>query len=555
MCRQACVSEGDLRAFALGELPDETAGRVAEHLESCPACESAASRLDGLSDPILHSLRRAVRPGRAAPPVPETMALCRLSAGVNGAAVPMLADYEVLAELGRGGMGIVYRARDRRLGRVVALKLIKAGADGDPEVRDRFRREAAAMARLQHPGIVQIFEVGDEDGTPFFAMELVEGASLAERLRGTPLAARAAADLLCCLAQAVAYAHQHGVLHRDLTPANVLLSASRDAACSTGEANALRATSRLTEGVPKITDFGLARLVGDGGAMTQSGAVMGTPSYLAPEQAGGKGRAAGTAADVYALGAILYECLTGRPPFRAATVLETLAQVVHDDPVAPNQLLPQTPTDLGTICLKCLRKDPTDRYGGAQALAEDLRRFLDGQPIQARPVSTGERLWRWGRRNPGWAAMLATLAALLTVIAVGASVSYWSLQRAFERTQLAERAAQEKRFEALLAQARNAPFGRRPGRHLESLAVLAEATQLARTLELPAERFLDLRNAAILALAVPDLYPRYRVGTAIPRGPSVSTLTATSQRMSGWINRRTGRCARRRRPAVVPSSA
>jgi serine/threonine-protein kinase len=320
MASQNCVSEQELRAFMLGELPDEAAGRVTAHLKICPACESAAARLDTVSDSILASLRRAVKtPGPPSPAAPETLPLPSGAPQGNGAALPNLVDYEGLEELGRGGMGVVYRARDRRLGRVVALKVVKAGADAGPELRDRFRREAAVMACLQHPGIVQIFAVGEQDGVPFLAMELVEGVSLSRRLGGAPLPARTAAELLLGLAQAVAYAHQRGVLHRDMTPANVLLAA---------------------DGTAKITDFGLARLLTGGTALTQTGAVMGTPSYLAPEQADGKGRATGPATDIYALGAILYECLTGRPPFKAATVLETLGQVVHDEPVPSRQLLP-----------------------------------------------------------------------------------------------------------------------------------------------------------------------------------------------------------------------
>jgi len=487
MSSQTCISEQDLRAFVLGELPDEAVARVAEHLETCPACEAAAARLDAVSDPILESLRRAVGPSaRAAPAMPETVAPPSETPRGERADKPSLIDYEVLEGLGRGGMGVVYRARDRRLDRIVALKVVKAGADAGPEVRERFQREATATASLQHPRIVQIFEVGEQDGVPFLALEFVDGGSLAQRLKGAPLAARAAAELTEGLAQAVGYAHQRGVLHRDLKPSNVLIAA---------------------DGTAKVSDFGLARLLTEAVAMTRSGAIMGTPSYLSPEQADGKAGATGPGADVYALGAILYELLTGRPPFRAATVLETLAQVVRDEPVSPRRLVPGTPRDLCTICLKCLDKEPQRRYASAQDLADDLRRFLDGQPIRARPAGVAERVWRWGRRNPGRMALLASVAFLLLVIAVGASFGAVQLNQAFQRAQRAERDSQEKLFDALLAQARGSTLSRRPGQRFGSLKVLAEATRLARRLELPPERFHELRNAAILALAVPDLYP------------------------------------------------
>ncbi len=311
------------------------------------------------------------------------------------------------------------------------MKIIKAGGDAGPQVRDRFRREAAAMACLQHPGIVQIFDVGQQDETPFLAMEFVEGSSLAQRLREAPLPARSAAALLERLSQAVAYAHQRGVLHRDLTPANVLVTA---------------------DGTPKITDFGLARLLSDETALTQSGAVMGTPSYLAPEQADGKARHVGPTADVYALGAILYECLTGRPPFRAATVLETLAQVVHDEPVSPRQLQSMTPRDLEIICLQCLRKDAARRFGSAAALAEDLRRWQAGEPIAARPVGALERAVKWTGRNRLVASLLTAVAVLLVGGTAVSAFFAWHASRETDRAREAlaeQQTANEVKDEAL----------------------------------------------------------------------------------------------------------
>ena len=286
--------------------------------------------------------------------------------------------YEILGELGRGGMGVVYKARQTKLNRIVAVKMVLAGGHASSADLDRFLGEAEAVARMQHPQIVQIFETGQIDGLPYFALEFVEGGSLAGKLDGTPLPPHEAAKLVGLLAGGMHYAHRQGIVHRDLKPANVLLT---------------------KDGTPKITDFGLAKKVEGGSGLTQSGAIMGTPSYMAPEQAGGK-KGVGPAADVYALGAILYECLTGRPPFKAATPLDTILQVVSDEPVAPTRLQSGTPRDLETICLKCLQKEPAKRYESASALADDLGRFRRGEPIVARPVGGAERAVKWVRRRP-----------------------------------------------------------------------------------------------------------------------------------------------------------
>jgi tetratricopeptide (TPR) repeat protein len=304
---------------------------------------------------------------------------------------PEVPGYQVLEELGRGGMGVVYKARQIGLDRVVALKMILAGACAGPEDRARFRTEAEAIARLQHPHIIQIHEVGEYAGRPFYSLEFCPGGSLERKLAGTPLPPQEAAALTEQLARAMAAAHQKGVIHRDLKPANVLLA---------------------EDGTPRISDFGLAKRL-DATGQTGTGAVLGTPSYMAPEQAAGQGRVVGPAADVYALGAILYELLTGRPPFRAATPLDTVFQVLSDEPVPPRRLQPKVPRDLEIICLKCLQKEPHRRYGSAEALADDLRRFLDGQAITARPVSSIERAWRWCRRNPIVAALAAAVVVSL----------------------------------------------------------------------------------------------------------------------------------------------
>jgi WD40 repeat protein len=303
------------------------------------------------------------------------------------ASVPAVPGYELLGELGRGGMGVVYQARQVGLDRVVALKVVLAGGHAGPADRARFRTEAEAIARLQHPGIVQVYEVGEHGGLPYLALEFCPGGSLAQRLAGSPLPPRDAARLVEALARAVQAAHDRSVVHRDLKPQNVLLAA---------------------DGTPKVADFGLAKKLDAAEGQTRTGAVLGTPSYMAPEQAGGVGPI-GPPTDVYALGAILYECLTGRPPFKAATAVETIEQVRTREPVPPTRLQPGTPRDLETVCLKCLQKAPGRRYPSAEALAEELRRYLDGRPILARPVSALERMAKWARRRPAVAGLSAAL--------------------------------------------------------------------------------------------------------------------------------------------------
>jgi WD40 repeat protein/tetratricopeptide (TPR) repeat protein/tRNA A-37 threonylcarbamoyl transferase component Bud32 len=312
---------------------------------------------------------------------------------------PTISNYEILGELGRGGMGVVYKARQTRLKRLAALKMILTGDYASPEELARFRHEAESIARLCHPHIVQVYEVGEYDGRPFFSLEYVDGGTLATRLRESLPGPKEAAALVEKLARAMYAVHQCSMVHRDLKPANVLLTA---------------------DGTPKITDFGLAKKLDENAGQTHTGAVMGTPSYMAPEQAAGGTARATALVDVYALGAILYECLTGRPPFRAATVAQTLRQVIEEEPVPPRALNAAVPRDLETVCLKCLRKDPTKRYASAAALADDLRRWLNGEPIQARPVGRPEKLWRWCRRHPAPATaagiILATVATAFALV-------------------------------------------------------------------------------------------------------------------------------------------
>jgi serine/threonine-protein kinase len=328
----------------------------------------------------------------------------------SGADVPRIPGYEVEAVLGLGGMGLVYRARHRRLNRLVALKMLIAGAYAGPHERARFQREAEAVASLRHPNIVQVYDVGDHQGWPYFTMEFLEGGSLAQALAGTPQPARQAAALLATLAEAVQVAHQAGIVHRDLKPANILLTAA---------------------GSAKIADFGLARHFDGESALTLSGARVGTPSYMAPEQAIGKAGTIGPAADIYSLGALLYEMLTGRPPFRGETASETERQVIAEEPVPPVRLNPKVPRDLETICLKCLHKDPQRRYATAAALADDLKRFQRDEPIAARPVGLPERTAKWVRRHPTPAAMLAA-SLLLAMMLVGGSL-WLAVQQAHRR--------------------------------------------------------------------------------------------------------------------------
>jgi hypothetical protein len=308
-----------------------------------------------------------------------------------GDVVRYFGDYELLDKIAQGGMGVVYRARQQRLGRLVALKMILAGQLANERDVERFQSEARAAAQLDHPGIVPVYEIGTHEQQHYFSMAFIDGPSLAARLASGPLPPKEAASLVRAVAEAVAYAHSKGVIHRDLKPANILLDAA---------------------GAPKVTDFGLARQIDDAG-LTASGAILGTPSYMAPEQAAGQSKAVGVTADVYGLGAVLYALLTGRPPFQAATALDTIQQVLLEEPAPPRTLNPQVPRDLETICMKCLEKNPKRRYETAQALAEDLQRFGLGEPVQAQAPTLPYLARAWLRTHS---------RVVLTAVIVGALV-------------------------------------------------------------------------------------------------------------------------------------
>jgi tetratricopeptide (TPR) repeat protein len=385
---------------------------VREELGEQPAEEEYLARFPQWSQALRqqlqlhHNLIEATAGYGTQPDSSDTMRLAGRGAGlVPLRAPPKVPGYEILELLGRGGMAVVYKAKQLRLKRLVALKMIGAAEQAKPLLLQRFRSETEAVARLQHPNIVQIYETGEYETRegerrPFCSLELMEGGSLDKKLAGTPQAPEEAAQLVATIAGAAFAAHQRGIIHRDLKPANVLLTA---------------------EGVPKISDFGLAKQLDNDSVKTSTGVILGTPRYMAPEQAFAGGQPVGPLADVYALGAILYELLTGRPPFQGASVFDTLEQVREHEPVPPRSLQPKVPADLETICLKCLRKEPAQRYSTARELADDLQRFLAGQPILARPVRAWERVFKWVKRRPALAALAAVSFLGLFSLAV---VSY-----------------------------------------------------------------------------------------------------------------------------------
>ena len=458
-----CPAREELEGLLDERLTPPDVRRVSAHVAGCPVCQRALDALtaDGASGSsswrggkaadssppnpeFLDRIKHAPPDLHARPrPAPEAVGVSEApSQGEEAEPLPELPDYEVHGVLGRGGEGVVYRARHRPLGRLVALKMLRDSEFTQPEALARFRLEAETLARLRHPNIVQVYEVGSAGGRPFFALEYVEGGTLSARLHGQPQPARASAALVEALARAVHAAHQAGIVHRDLKPANVLLAEGRP-----GE----------TFGTPKVTDFGLAKRVQVESSLTRTGMVLGTPGYMAPEQARAEGKAVGPACDVYALGSILYHLLTGRPPFVGGRPMDVLLQVVHDEPVSVRRLFPKTPRDLETICLKCLRKEPRRRYLTAEALAEDLRRYLDGRPVLARPTPWWERGWKAARRRPVLATLVAACAVALLLL-LGGGLFYnarlaAALEKADEKTLDARVAEKKASDEAAAAKA------------------------------------------------------------------------------------------------------
>jgi WD40 repeat protein len=496
-------SAEELEAFSLGRVGEDALARIAAHLDDCPTCQA---RVDGLcaQDPLLSRLQAADRPGggfredadqrreaacalqreRRRPPssaglpaqegaadseVTPSVERPSPAAPIAGPAggqdtenvrapgpsqheeqpgcPPQIGEYDILGEVGRGGMGVVYKARHRGLRRLAAVKMVLQGTFASAQQRLRFQLEAELAARVQHPNIVQVYEIGSHEGQPFLAMEWVEGGCLANPMHRHPWPATEAARLIETLAYATHAAHSQGVIHRDLKPANILLSVA-SSPLSVAKSSEQLTASNGQPTIAKITDFGLARpLEGDAG-LTKTGMLLGTPGYMAPEQASGTNALVGPATDVFALGVMLYELLTGQLPFQGDSALEVLKAVTSAEPVRPRRLQPSVPRDLEAIVLKCLEKEPGRRYPLAVELADDLRRFLDHKPVKARGTSAVGRLGRWARRNRGIAAALGVIALLLIGVAIASSLAALRFERLADEADRRGEAERRQRYRA-----------------------------------------------------------------------------------------------------------
>jgi len=409
----------------------------------CPKCgaELTSAAFEGLCPACMVHVMRDVNVAGAA-------SIGNRQAASGTPILHYFGDYELLEEIARGGMGGVFKARQATLNRVVALKPISSGLLASRESVKRFKAEAEAAAGLDHPNIVPIHEIGEHDGQHYFSMTFIDGPTLGKALGRKPLPARRAAQMLITVARAVHFAHQRGVLHRDLKPGNILLDA---------------------QGEPHLTDFGLAKFLQKDSTLTQTNAVLGTPAYMSPEQARGDTKAVTTAADVYALGAILYETLTGTPPFAGGTSLETIRQVLEQEPRQPSAFNPEVDRDLETICLKCLEKEAGKRYASAEELAAELSRCLRGEPIEARPVSAPEKLWRWCCRKPGIASLSAATMFLLLAVAIGSPIAVYRINDERQRAEKGETEARQKAYASDMNLAQDALAQNNLGRALELL--------------------------------------------------------------------------------------